>query len=642
MKTISSKFEVFSFKLWKIFNFEFQIENFTNLNLRTQNSKLAAPGFIAAIVLILGFLIQGAAQAQQTTSGADFLRIDSGARSQGMGSAFTAVADDVTALTWNPAGIALLEHPEAGYLRMLYLSDIAYNFGGIAIPLPLGENTLGLGIGVINLGTTFDSTLGIAPAVSVGDNSFSLSLAYRIKNLVSFGITGKYILQNIAGYNSGAFGGDFGVLVTPGDRFRIGAGIFNLGQTVQFISSGDPLPLTGRLGLAYTVLQVPHHSILLSVDNTYLFQTQSYQYAGGFEYWYDKALAVRAGYTGDATQGHWTVGAGINLKVAQLDYAYAPIGTLGDTHRLSLVFRFGAEEIQGLLTPSGFTVTAFDSGAALSWKAADSPDLVGYNLYVKRPGESTFARINGRPMKDTLIRIKKLRNGSTYSFAVASVSGAGRESSMAELSTMPGASQVVAPPVLSAPTGFKALAEGAGLQLIWDKAPSSDVAGFNLYLADDQGKPGKKISATLITDNQAGIKKVNPDKAYRFVLTCVTNAGVESEPTDVLEAKLSDLQKATLSTLLPPDRFSAETSDGAAHLFWSSVKGVIGYNLYTSDDGKSFRRLTKSGPKNIVKVVLRPLKNGRTYYFGITSVMPDGKESEKKIQSVTLANTSSK
>ena len=36
-----------------------------------------------------------------------------GARAAGMGGAFIGVADDATAIVWNPAGLTQLHHPEA-------------------------------------------------------------------------------------------------------------------------------------------------------------------------------------------------------------------------------------------------------------------------------------------------------------------------------------------------------------------------------------------------------------------------------------------------------------------------------------------------------------------------------------------------
>ena len=286
--------------------------------------------------------------AQSTTSGADFLKIDSGARSEGMGEAFTAVADDVNALTWNPAGLALLKSPQVGYLRMLYLSDIDYNFGGIAVPLPDGENTWGLGAGVVNLGTYFDSTLGLEPSVSAGDTALFLSGAYRIKTIVSFGASAKYILRNIAGYNATAFAGDASVLITPGDRFRIGAGLFNFGQSVKFISSSDPLPMTGRLGLAYQVLSVPRNTLLLAADGGLRSPGQRPARGPWAPNLVRPVPRPPGRLYGSAYQQHWTAGVGVNTSSFELDYAYSPMGSLGETHRLSLLVRFGGEASPGL------------------------------------------------------------------------------------------------------------------------------------------------------------------------------------------------------------------------------------------------------------------------------------------------------
>ena len=615
-------------------------------------SKSFLRGFAVKSFLVLGFicvfLCSSAANVsgQVLTSGADFLKIDSGARSEGMGGAFTAVADDVNALTWNPAGIASLQYPEIGYLRMLYFSDIAYNFGGAAFPMVMGEDTFGLGAGVVNTGTSFDSTLGLAPAVSTGDNAFFLTTALRLKSVFAIGFTGKYIMRQIANYNASAIGGDAGILITPGDRFRLGLGIFNVGSQVKFISEGDPLPMTGRLGLAFKILDVPHNSILLSVDNSYQFGAQAYQASAGAEYWLDKTLALRAGYAGDAYQQHWTAGIGINAQLFQLDYAYAPAGTLGDTHRLSFILRFGTEEAATLLAPAGFTAKPLDEAVGLSWTPSAAKEVIGYNLYVKRPGADHFARITQQPVKDTVIKLKHLQNGMNYSFAVASVSAAGRESSVAELSIVPGEAKITAP-VLQAPTGFKAslapqgsgVSPVVGLLLTLDKAPLGDVAGFNLYTADEDGKIALKLSAQPILNNQVVLTKINADRLYRLVLTSVGNSGVESEPTSVLVIKVSDLQKAMAASLIPaaPAHLMVEGGDGLASLSWDKVEGAVGYHIYSSDDGKVFKRLTANGPKDIQKVVLKALKNGKTYYFGISSVTADGTEGDKTVQAVIPA-----
>lgn len=589
--------------------------------------------------------------AQQLTSGADFLKIDSGARSQGMGGAFTAVADDVNALTWNPAGLALLSHPEIGYLRMIYVSDIAYNFGGVAVPIRDGENTMGVGAAVINLGTpAFDSTLGLAPAVSAGDNAFSFSFAYRFKDIVAIGGTAKYILRGVAGFNAASFGGDAGVLVTPTDRLRIGVGVFHFGQSVQFVSEADPLPTTARLGLAYEVLKVPYHSFLVTVDNSFQFQSQSYQGGAGGEYWYDHTLALRGGFTGDAYQQHWTAGVGVNLKVAELDYAYAPLGTLGDTHRMSLIIRLGADTSGGLTEPAGFAAKSLDGAIALNWKPSGSKDVIGYNLYLRRPGTQTFARLTGQPISDTSIKFKNLRNGQTYTFQLASVSAAGRESSRAELAAVPGAGLPAPTPTPAPvyaplpPAGLAVSPEGEGFRIAWDKAASSDITGYYLYLAGQAGKPPKKLSTKPLPDNKAVIKKVKAGQTYRFYVTALNQAGMESAPSPIVDGRPQEAPKVvftptatpTVAPLGPkpaaPSSAKAIPGDALVKFSWTEVPGVIGYHIYSSDDGANFRRLTKVPTTNL-SATLNHLKNGKTYHLGVTSLAADGQESDRAVDS---------
>jgi hypothetical protein len=45
-----------------------------------------------------------------------------------------AVANDVSALYWNPAGISRIARPEAVFERIEWLADISFNFFGAVIP----------------------------------------------------------------------------------------------------------------------------------------------------------------------------------------------------------------------------------------------------------------------------------------------------------------------------------------------------------------------------------------------------------------------------------------------------------------------------------------------------------------------------
>jgi hypothetical protein len=84
-----------------------------------------------------------------------------GARAEGIGGAFIGVADDATAIVWNPAGLVQLERPEASVVTRfisekesynytytpssntsLSQSHLAFNFGSFALPFKLGSTSV--------------------------------------------------------------------------------------------------------------------------------------------------------------------------------------------------------------------------------------------------------------------------------------------------------------------------------------------------------------------------------------------------------------------------------------------------------------------------------------------------------------------
>src|SRR6266496_2968071 len=72
------------------------------------------------------------------TSGGEILSIPVGARALGMGEAYTAMADDVSSLYWNPAGIAILNQSEASFMYSQWLKDLTYHNASVAVPLENG------------------------------------------------------------------------------------------------------------------------------------------------------------------------------------------------------------------------------------------------------------------------------------------------------------------------------------------------------------------------------------------------------------------------------------------------------------------------------------------------------------------------
>lgn len=92
--------------------------------------------------------------------------LGSGARGPGMGNAFTAVADDVSALYYNPAGLGLLRRPEmTASHSLLYpgLSDssnLAFSNIGFSYPLQKGKyGSIGAGWQQLNLPEIYSESI---------------------------------------------------------------------------------------------------------------------------------------------------------------------------------------------------------------------------------------------------------------------------------------------------------------------------------------------------------------------------------------------------------------------------------------------------------------------------------------------------
>src|SRR5258705_994367 len=68
-----------------------------------------------------------------TTSG-QFLKIGVGARAVGLGESFVAVANDPSAIYWNPAGLASLQRQEIELSHVGWPGDINYEHVTLVVP----------------------------------------------------------------------------------------------------------------------------------------------------------------------------------------------------------------------------------------------------------------------------------------------------------------------------------------------------------------------------------------------------------------------------------------------------------------------------------------------------------------------------
>ena len=289
-----------------------------------------------------------------STTGVQFLEIPAGVRGAGMGGMFTAVADDVSTMYWNTAGLAQLNNIELNLLHVVYFADTNYEFLGAALPLQPGS-TLGLSA-AFDFVPSFNSTNNpLAVPGSANDLAVAVGFGQTFGDNFALGIGGKFISSNLVTYSAVGEAMDAGLLLyTQNKDLTLGLSVQNVGQISNFsdFSSQEKLPLVYRAGLTYRFQQPgPFHFLLGAdlekpIDNDAIVQT-------GTEFWWgDKsfAVAVRGGYSFNPLNQDLgsnvgaSLGAGLRVSDFELNYALVPFGVLGDTQRFSLTYRFGFEE----------------------------------------------------------------------------------------------------------------------------------------------------------------------------------------------------------------------------------------------------------------------------------------------------------
>jgi len=277
-----------------------------------------------------------------TTTG-NFLKMNIGTRAVGMGEAFCALADDVSAMHWNPAGLGFISNPELGTMHTFWLGNISHEYLGYLQPISWG--TLGMGISYLHMDRMERIRRGtVEGKFTVYDIYGGLAYGLPISEFLSLGFNLMALQSKIDRDTAYGFSSDLGIKISTLNRtFSFGVSGQNLGITLR----GDKLPVNIKAGLAYK-MRFPKERVDLSIAldaNKPL--EGNYNFSIGIEHILLDTFAVRVGYKYDLEKkgldslAGLRVGAGLNWKGFLMDYAWAPYASLGTTHRVSLGYRFG-------------------------------------------------------------------------------------------------------------------------------------------------------------------------------------------------------------------------------------------------------------------------------------------------------------
>lgn len=298
------------------------------------------------LLMLIPGLVYG--QAKVGTAGAQFLEIGVSARAVGMGDAFVAVANDASAMYYNPAGLTQLYDREVMVAAIDYPADIQYGFAGIAYPLYRFGGVLGIGMYALNAGdmkeTTYEYSNGTGRTFGAASYAAALSYGRNLTDRFSVGLTLKFIDEHYEDERSSGWAADVGTSYNTGFRnFKISMVITNFGPDMTFISESYPLPINFRFGGAIDVLSSERHRGTFSLEAQHPSDNLE-KYNAGFEYGLDERYFLRVGERFQYDEGSFSVGGGIHLPLEslnmRLDYAYQDMGLLEQAHRFSFSVKF--------------------------------------------------------------------------------------------------------------------------------------------------------------------------------------------------------------------------------------------------------------------------------------------------------------
>ncbi|MCM8814185.1 MAG: hypothetical protein NC924_09695 [Candidatus Omnitrophica bacterium] len=294
---------------------------------------------------------------------------EGGARPLALGGAYVGVAEDVHAVTWNPAGIAVLENTELTYSGTLtkreqpVLNDfVSDDYAAVAHPLYFGDRR---GEPWAVMGLFFLNSRGETPPSEVQVYQAGFSLGKKIAENISAGISVVFYrfgldIQN-ASESEDVITANLGLLWDVSDWMSVGIVVENITEpNLEFFGVENKMVRNVKPGVAL----YPVDNLMITCDiYDALGATKdksadfSQDIRVGCEYYLAKFLAVRGGahHLFSAVDQSVYYSAGIGLQRAEffrmypityyLDYAFlywpdAAAGTEETVHNLSLSFKF--------------------------------------------------------------------------------------------------------------------------------------------------------------------------------------------------------------------------------------------------------------------------------------------------------------
>jgi len=310
------------------------------------------------------------------TSAGTMLEIGVGARAEALGGAFASIANDPSALYWNPAGITQISSVSAQFMRLNWFVGTTFNSFDMVVPIMPINWALGFHLAMLDYGEAPVRTVfrpdGTGEVYTARDMVAGLYMAMAITDRISAGLGAKYFYERIWHEKGSTIALDLSILYkTPVKGLRLGGTISNFGTEfslhgrdltrvmdvdgrkdrffnndevpVDMVTEGYPLPLLFRFGISYDWVLNAKNSFTFAVDaNHPSDNTESLNL--GVEFKTFNSVFLRAGYQSLFERGASNglcLGAGfvyriLGQAVITVDYAWSDWSIMQSVNRFTI------------------------------------------------------------------------------------------------------------------------------------------------------------------------------------------------------------------------------------------------------------------------------------------------------------------
>jgi len=293
-------------------------------------------------------------------STAQFLKLGVGSRSSAMGDAFVAIANDASALYWNPAGLVQFDRNEVIFSHNNWVVDISHDFAGAVYHLN-DENSFGLAFTSLSMDqmkvTTEFAPFGTGEYFSFGDIAFAVTYSRKMTDQFSFGGTVRYIEETLDKLKMR------GVMIDLGTYYWTGLGTTRFAVTVsnfgnQMAPDGKVLligkreksdwqsyspPTIFRIGFAFEPYQDDDNKITTAIQLNHP-NDNSENVATGLEYSWKNIVYLRGGYVFNVDEQNYSFGFGVHvplsIAICSVDYSFTNFTKLGNSQKFSVILGF--------------------------------------------------------------------------------------------------------------------------------------------------------------------------------------------------------------------------------------------------------------------------------------------------------------